>query len=135
MNWLCQRGAIIDTLQRTIQLKSPDSSSKLLIRLPTPKRAVERVYGTTVKEVKDIPIVREFLDVFLDDLPGLPLDRDVEFMIELKPGTAPVSKRAYRMPLKELAKLKIQLQELLDKSYIRPSSSSWGCPAIFVKKN
>jgi len=63
------------------------------------------VYGTTVKEVKDIPIVREFLD----DLPGLPLDRDVEFVIELKPSTAPVSKRAYRMPLKELVELKIQL--------------------------
>jgi len=75
----------------------------LLIHLPTPKRAVERVYGTTVKEVKDIPIVREFLD----DLPGLPLDRDVEFVIELKPGTAPVSRRAYWMPPKELAELKV----------------------------
>ena len=61
-----------------------DSSSKLLIRLPTPKSIVERVYGTTVKEVKDIPIVREFPDVFPDDLPGLPLDRDVEFVIYLK---------------------------------------------------
>ena len=86
-----------------------DSSSKLLIRLPTPKRVVERFYGITIKEVKDIPIVREFPDVFLDDLPSLPLDRDVEFVIELKPSTALVSKRAYRMPLKELAKLKMQL--------------------------
>ena len=57
--------------------------------------------------MKDIPVVREFLDVFLDDLPGLPLDRDVEFVIELKPGTALVSRRAYRMPPKELAELKI----------------------------
>jgi len=92
------------------------------------------VYGTTVKEVVDIPIVREFPDVFPDDLPGLPTDRDVEFVIEQKPGTAPVSRRAYRMPPKELAELKIQLQELLDKGYVRPSSSPWGCPAIFVKK-
>ena len=84
--------------------------------------------------MKDIPVVREFLDVFLDDLPGLPLDRDVEFVIELNPGTALVSRRAYRMPPKLLAKLKIQLQEMLDKGYVRPSSSLWGCPAIFVKK-
>jgi len=107
MNWLCQRGAVIDTLNRTIQLNSPDNSSKLLIRLPTTKRAAERVCGTIVKEVKDILVVREFLDVFPDDLPGLPPDRDVEFVIELKPGTTPVSRRAYRMPLKELAELKI----------------------------
>ena len=78
--------------------------------------------------------MREFLDVFLDDLSGLPLDRDVEFVIELKPRTALVSRRAYRMPPKELVELKIQLQELLDKGYVRPSSSPWGCPAIFVRK-
>ena len=107
MNWLYQWGAIIDTLHRAIQLNSPDSSSKLLIHLPTPKRAVERVCETTVKEVADIPLVREFLDVFPNDLPGLPPDRDVEFVIELKPSTTPVSKRAYRMPLKELEELKI----------------------------
>jgi hypothetical protein len=64
----------------------------------------------------------------------MPPDRDVEFVIELQPGTAPISKRPYRMPPKELAKLKIQLQELLDKGYIRPSSSPWGSPALFVKK-
>jgi hypothetical protein len=84
--------------------------------------------------VKDIPIVREFPDVFPDDLPGLPPDRAVEFLIELKPGTAPISRRAYQMRPKELAELKIQLKELLDKGYVRPSSSPWGCPAIFVKK-
>ena len=107
MNWLYQRGAVIDTLHRVIQLNSPDNRSKLLICLPTPKIAVERVCETTVKEVADIPLVREFLDVFPNDLLGLPPDRDVEFVIELKLGTAPVSKRAYRMPLKELAELKI----------------------------
>jgi hypothetical protein len=72
--------------------------------------------------------------VYPDDLPSLPPDKDVEFVIELKPGTAPISRRAYRMPLKELAKLKTQLQELLDKGFIQPSSSPWGCPAIFMKK-
>ena len=102
--------------------------------MPTPKRVVERSYGTTIKEVKDIPVVREFLDVFPDDLSGLPPNRDVEFVIELKPGTAPLSRRAYRMPPKELGELKIQLQELLDKGCVRPNSSLWGCPTIFVKK-
>ena len=84
--------------------------------------------------LEDIPVVREYADVFPDDLPGMPPDRDIEFVIELQPGTAPISKRPYRMPPKELAELKIQLQELLDKGFIRPSASPWGCPALFVKK-
>ena len=82
----------------------------------------------------DIPVVCEYPDVFSDDLPGMPLDRNVEFAIELQPGTAPISRRPYRMTPNELAKLKKQLQELLDKGYIRPSTSPWGCPALFVKK-
>jgi hypothetical protein len=84
--------------------------------------------------IKDIPVVREFPDVFPEDLPGLPPEREVEFVIELKPDTAPISRRSYRMPPNELAELKIQLQDLLEKGFIRPSSSPWGCPAIFVKK-
>jgi hypothetical protein len=79
-------------------------------------------------------VVCEFPDVFLDELPGLPPDRDVEFAIELIPGTAPISRRPYRMPPNELAELKKQLQDLLKKGLIRPSSSEWGCPALFVKK-
>lgn len=134
MNWLSQHGAVINALQRTIQLDSPNGNYKLLIRLSTPKRAVERVCAITVKEVKDIPVVKEFPDVFPEDLPGLPPERDVEFVIELQPGTAPISRRSYRMTPKELAELKTQLQDLLNKGFIRPSSSPWGCPAIFVKK-
>jgi hypothetical protein len=64
----------------------------------------------------------------------MPPDRDIEFAIELQPGTTPISKRPYRMPPAELAELKKQLQELLDKRFIRPSTSPWGCPALFVKK-
>jgi hypothetical protein len=64
----------------------------------------------------------------------MPPDKDVEFVIELQPGTAPMSKRLYQMPPKELAKLKNQLQELLDKGYIHPSSSHGGSPALFIKK-
>jgi hypothetical protein len=64
----------------------------------------------------------------------MPTDRDIEFIIELQPGTAPISKSPYRMPPNELAELKIQLQDLLDKGFIHPSASPWGCPALFVKK-
>ncbi|WVZ51983.1 hypothetical protein U9M48_003080, partial [Paspalum notatum var. saurae] len=72
--------------------------------------------------------------VFPEELPGLPPDRDVEFRIQLVPGTAPISKRPYRMAPDELKELKIQLQDQLDKGFIRPSSSRWGCPALFVEK-
>jgi hypothetical protein len=71
---------------------------------------------------------------FPEDLPGLPPERDIDFVIELKPGTTPISRRSYRMPPNELVEFKTQLQDLLDKGFIRPSSSPWGCPAIFVKK-
>jgi hypothetical protein len=64
----------------------------------------------------------------------MPPDRDIEFAIKLQPGTTPISKRPYRMPPAELAELKKQLQELLDKGFICPSTSPWGCPTLFVKK-
>jgi hypothetical protein len=82
-----------------------------------------------------IPVVCEFPNVFLDELPGLPPDRDVEFFIELIPGTPPISRRPYRMPPNELAELKKRLQDLLTKGLIRPSLSEWGCPTLFVKKD
>ena len=112
----------------------PDSTSQLLIQLPTLRRSVGRVCATAVKEIRDIPVVCEFSDVFPKDLPGLPPDRDVQFNIELQPRTALISRRAYRMPPKELVELKTQLQELIEKGFIQPSSSPWGCSAIFVKK-
>jgi hypothetical protein len=83
---------------------------------------------------EDIPVVCEYANVFRDDLPGMPPDRDIEFIIELQPGSAPISKRSYRTPPKELAELKLQLQELLDKGFIHPSASPWGCPTLFGKK-
>ena len=85
-------------------------------------------------DLTSIPMVCEFPDVFPKDLPGLPPDREVEFSIELEPGTAPISRHPYRMAPKELAEMKKQLEELMDKGFIRPSSSPWGCLAIFVKK-
>ena len=90
--------------------------------------------GTKATTVEDIPVVCEYLDVFPEELPGMPPNREVEFVIELKPGTAPISKRPYGMPPNELRELKEQLKVLLDKGFIHLSSSPWGCPALFVKK-
>ena len=77
--------------------------------------------------------MQEFLEVF-QEVPGLPPDREIEFAIELVPGTAPISKAPYRMAPAELAELKKQLQELLDKGLIQPSVSPWGAPVLFVRK-
>jgi hypothetical protein len=84
--------------------------------------------------LEDIPIACEFTNVFPEDLPCMPPDRDVEFTIKLQPYTAPISRRSYKMTPKELAELKVQLKELLDNRYIHQSSSPWGCPALFVKE-
>ncbi|KAL0561232.1 hypothetical protein IC582_001654 [Cucumis melo] len=80
------------------------------------------------------PVVRDYPDVFPEELPGLPLHREVEFAIELEPGTVLISRAPYRMAPAELKELKMQLQELLDKGFIRPSVSPWGAPVLFVKK-
>ena len=77
--------------------------------------------------------MRDFPEVF-QKVPGLPPDREIKFAIELLPGTTPISKAPYRMAPTELAELKKQLQELLDKGLIRPSVSPWGAPILFVKK-
>jgi hypothetical protein len=134
MNWLAQHKAIINTDLRTIKLICGHEEIQLSIPVAVPAKAFGRAYEAIVQEIQDIPVVCEFLDVFPEDLPGLPLERDVEFVIELKPGTAPISRRSYRMPPNELAELKTQLQDLLEKGFIRPSSSPWGCPTIFIKK-
>nr|GEY18357.1 hypothetical protein [Tanacetum cinerariifolium] len=86
------------------------------------------------RRLEDVPVICEFLDVFPDDLPGVPPPQQVEFEIELVPGATPVARAPYRLAplkIKELAK---QLQDLSDKGFIRPSSSPWGAPVLFVKK-
>jgi hypothetical protein len=83
-------------------------------------------------KLEDIHAAREFPDVFPDDLPGIPLERAIEFKIELQPSTAPVAKAPYKMSHMEMKELKIQLQWLLDKGYIRTSTSPWDCSALFV---
>jgi hypothetical protein len=124
---------VLDISGRVVAINSPTVGHTTLY-LPFKDGADPCAYVTIISHLEEIPIVCEYPDVFPDELPGMPPDRDVEFVIELQPGTAPISKRPYHMPPKELAKLKTQLQELLDKVYIRPSSSHWGCPTLFVKK-
>ncbi|KAD4384676.1 hypothetical protein E3N88_24844 [Mikania micrantha] len=87
-----------------------------------------------VQKLEDVPIVREFPDVFPDDLPGIPSDRDVEFRIDLIPGAKPIARAPYHLAPSELQELMTQLQDLLDKGFIRPSISPWGAPVLFVKK-
>ncbi|GKB81406.1 putative reverse transcriptase domain-containing protein [Tanacetum coccineum] len=86
------------------------------------------------KRLEDVPIVQDFLDVFPEDLPGLPPTRQVEFQIDLIPGTAPVARAPYRLAPFEMKEFSEQLKELFDKGFIRPSSSPWGAPVLFVKK-
>ncbi|GJR10501.1 putative reverse transcriptase domain-containing protein [Tanacetum coccineum] len=86
------------------------------------------------KRLEDVPIVQNFPEVFLEDLSGLPPTRQVEFQIDLIPGVAPVARAPYRLAPSEMKELSDQLQELSDKGFIRPSSSPWGAPVLFVKK-
>jgi hypothetical protein len=82
----------------------------------------------------EVPVVNEFPDVFPKELPGMPPDRDIEFVIELKPDTTHIYKTPYRMATPELAELKQHIKELLEKGFIHPSSSPWGAPVIFIPK-
>ena len=85
-------------------------------------------------DVEKIPVVREFPNVFPEELPGIPLEREVDLSIEIVPGTVLMSRALYIMAPMELKELKSQLQELLDKGFIRPSVSPWGAPVLFVKR-
>jgi hypothetical protein len=116
-------------------LRDPVDKKGFLVQLPRDIAIHNTTNATLAMAIEDIPVVCEFLDVFPNDLPRLPLDREVEFKIEIIPSMTPISRRPYRMPPNELAELKIQLNELLKKGLIWPSYSPWGCPAIFVKKD
>jgi hypothetical protein len=86
------------------------------------------------KSIEDVPVVREYPDVFPEELLGMPPDRNIEFVIDLIPGTSPIAKRPYRMAAPELVELKKQLRELQRSKFIKPSSSPWGAPVLFVEK-
>ncbi|GKF11730.1 hypothetical protein Tco_0049656 [Tanacetum coccineum] len=89
---------------------------------------------TPERRIKDMPVVKDFPEVFPEDLPGLPPTRQVEFHIELIPGAAPVARAPYHLAPAEMKELAEQLKELSVKGFIRPSSTPWGAPILFVKK-
>jgi hypothetical protein len=132
-DWLSRHHAIIDVATRAIEIHSP-LDGEITLYLPDQGCTHSCAFTMIESPVEKIPVVCDYPDVFSDELSGTPPDRDIEFAIELQPETAPISKRPYRMPPAELAELKKQLQELLDKGFIRPCTSPWRCLALFVKK-
>ncbi|CAL1388171.1 unnamed protein product [Linum trigynum] len=154
MDWLSRHRAVVNCHTKEVVFEVPEQGSVVFsgIRQAVPSCLISTskvlslikegcvaflahvVEVKEEKDPKDVEVVNEFLDVFPSDLPGLPPDREVEFTIELLPGTAPISIPPYRMAPVELKELKEQLQELLDKGFIRPSVSPWGAPVLFVKK-
>jgi hypothetical protein len=133
MSWMKLHRAILDIAGRLVHLDSP-VYGKVILHLPAISRIEASLHHMAERKLEDIHVVREFLNVFPDDLPGMPHERAIEFKIELHPGTAPIAKASYKMSPVELKELKIQLQGLLDKGYIRPSISPWGCSVLFVEK-
>ncbi|GJS23954.1 reverse transcriptase domain-containing protein [Tanacetum coccineum] len=154
MDWLADNDAVIicgkkevhiPINNRTLVVKGDSNSSRLkVISCIKARKYIERgchlfLAHVTKKEksekrLKDVPVIRDFPEVFPDDLPGLPPPRQVEFKIDLVPGAAPVARAPYRLALLEMKELSEQLKELLEKGFIRPSSSPWGAPVLFVKK-
>nr|GEW30412.1 putative reverse transcriptase domain-containing protein [Tanacetum cinerariifolium] len=154
MDWLILRDAIIvcgkkevyvPLKKKTLVVKGDGCVSRLkVVSCIKVKKYVDRGSYLFVAQVvekepaerrlEDVPIICKFLDVFPEDLPGLPPPRQVEFEIELVPGAAPVARAPYRLAPSEMKELAKQLQELSDKGFIRPSSSLWGASVLFVKK-
>ncbi|TYJ96450.1 retrotransposon protein, putative, Ty3-gypsy sub-class [Cucumis melo var. makuwa] len=125
MDWLAANHASIDCSHKEVAFNPP-----LMASFKFKGEASREVDVSLSSE----PVVRDYPDVFPEELPGLPPQREIEFAIELEPGTVPISRAPYRMAPAELKELKVQLQELLDKGFIRPSVSPWGAPVLFVKK-
>ncbi|KAK8623622.1 hypothetical protein V6N13_064989 [Hibiscus sabdariffa] len=147
MDWLFEHRVTLDYESKIATLKIPDDRSVILVgerrgylsnvvSVLTADRMIRKgyeVFLATIQNTKgSLSQIEEIRTV--KELPGLPPDRDVEFEIETYPSSAPVSMAPYRMAPKELKELKVQLQELLDRGFIRPSTSPWGAPVLFVKK-
>jgi hypothetical protein len=125
MDWLRKYDGVIQCAKKTVRLTKEDGTTIEFVAAKQSNQA------STVNQAK---VVQEYPDAFPEDLPGMPPDRDIEFIIELLPGTPPISKRPYRMPINELVELKKQIAELQAKGFIHPSSSPWGAPVLFVEK-
>jgi hypothetical protein len=133
MDWLSKYNGVIQCARKAVKLTKKDGTSVEFVALVQsgPDRKLNQ---TKAIALEDIKVVQDYPDIFSEELPGMPPDRDIEFLIELLPGTPPISKRPYRMPVNELVELKKQLVELQAKRFIRPSSSPWGAPVLFVEK-
>jgi hypothetical protein len=138
MDWLSKHNGLIDCAKKVVSL-TPSNGKELQYvagNLVTDKATSNRIVLNHFDAASNMEIrtVSKYPDVFVEELLGIPPDHEIEFVIELVPGTTPIFKRPYRMATNQLAELKEQLQELLDKGYIRPSASQWGAPVIFVLK-
>jgi hypothetical protein len=139
MDWLSKHNRLIDCAKKAVSLTA--SSGKelkyMVENLITDKAASNRIVlnHLDATSTMDIRTVSKFLDVFLEELSGMPPDREIEFVIDLVPGFASIFKRPYRMTANQLVELKEQLKELLDKGYVHPSASPWGAFVILVSKN
>jgi hypothetical protein len=122
MSWMKLHKAVLDIAGRLVHL-DPHVYGKVILHLPTVCRIKVSLHHVVDLKDEDIHVIREFPDVFPDYLPGMPPERAIEFKIELQPGTAPIAKAPYKMSPVEMKELKIQLQGLLYKGYIRPSTS------------
>jgi hypothetical protein len=107
---------------------------KVLLLLAVVSHIKASLHLVVELKLEDIYVIREFPDVFPDDRPRIPPERAIEFMIELQPSTAPIAKAPYKISPVEMEELNIQLHGLLDKGYICPCTSPWGCTALFVEK-
>ncbi|GJZ87441.1 putative reverse transcriptase domain-containing protein [Tanacetum coccineum] len=136
MDWLANNYAVIVCDEKIVLI--PFGDKILIVQGDRSDKGKKLTKETEVKSkekrLEDVPIVRKFPEVFPKDLPGLPPARQVEFKIDLVPSVAPVARAPYRLAPSEMQELSTQLQELSDKRFIRPSSSPWGAPVLFVKK-
>jgi hypothetical protein len=135
---LSKHKVLIDYAKKSIRLTTPDGKEMAFVTelVVTAKGVANcaKVNQLDDTQRSEVPVVNEFPDVFPEELPGMPPDRDIEFVIELKPGTAPIYKTPYRMATLELAELKEHHTELLEKGFIRPTSSPWGALVFFIPK-
>jgi hypothetical protein len=138
MDWLSKYKVLIDCAKKSVKMTTPEGKEMEFITEPvvTTKGVANhaKVNQLDASQGSEVPVINEFLDVFPEVLLGMPPDRDIEFVIELKPGTVPIYKTLYWMATLDLAELKEHVMELLEKGFIHPSSSPWGAPVIFVLK-
>jgi hypothetical protein len=133
MDWLSRYDGVIQCTKKAVRLTQKDGTTVEFVAAVQADQA-SMLSQMKVTALKEILVVQEYPDVFPEELPRMPPDRDTEFLTELLPGTPPISKRPYRMPVNELVELKKQLAELQAKGFIRPNSSHLGAPVLFVEK-